>query len=70
MKRGPADAKQNVFEMSALPLYFNWNLNPEIIGIPTTVSWALIFEREDKMPRHPAQLYEAIAYLLLLRLWG
>lgn len=40
-------------------------MNSEIIGIPTTVSWAFIFEREDKLPRHPAQLYEALAYLLI-----
>jgi phosphatidylglycerol---prolipoprotein diacylglyceryl transferase len=40
-------------------------MNSEIIGIPTTVSWAFIFEREDKLPRHPAQLYEAFAYLLI-----
>jgi phosphatidylglycerol---prolipoprotein diacylglyceryl transferase len=40
-------------------------MNSEIIGIPTTVSWAFIFEREDNLPRHPAQLYEAIAYALI-----
>lgn len=39
-------------------------MNSEIIGIPTTVPWAFIFVREDNLPRHPAQLYEAIAYLL------
>ncbi len=38
--------------------------NSEIIGIPTTVPWAVIFERIDFLPRHPAQLYEAISYLL------
>jgi prolipoprotein diacylglyceryl transferase len=39
-------------------------MNSEIIGFPTNVPWAFIFEREDNLPRHPAQLYEAIAYLL------
>ena len=40
--------------------------NSEIIGIPTNVPWAVIFARVDPIPRHPAQLYEAIVYLLLL----
>ena len=37
-------------------------MNSEIIGTPTHVPWAFIFERVDMMPRHPGQLYEAIAY--------
>ena len=40
-------------------------MNSEIIGFPTNVPWAFIFEREDNLPRHPAQLYEAIAYLII-----
>lgn len=40
-------------------------MNSEIIGIPTTKPWAFIFAREDNIPRHPAQLYEALAYLLI-----
>ena len=40
-------------------------MNSEIIGKPTDMPWAFIFEREDMLPRHPAQLYEAIAYLIL-----
>jgi phosphatidylglycerol:prolipoprotein diacylglycerol transferase len=43
-------------------------MNSEIIGIPTSVPWAFIFTREDNLPRHPAQLYEAIAYLLIFGL--
>jgi len=39
--------------------------NSEIIGIPTTVPWAIVFSRVDDLPRHPAQLYEALVYLLL-----
>lgn len=38
--------------------------NSEIIGIPTDVPWAFVFTRVDDVPRHPAQLYEAIGYLL------
>ena len=41
-------------------------MNSEIIGKPTDVPWAFIFERVDSVPRHPGQLYEALAYLLLL----
>ena len=36
-------------------------MNSEIIGKVTDVSWAFVFERVDMQPRHPAQLYEAIA---------
>lgn len=43
-------------------------MNSEIIGFPTTVPWAFIFEREDNLPRHPAQLYEAISYLVIFLL--
>lgn len=38
-------------------------MNSEIIGRPTDVPWAFVFERVDMLPRHPAQLYEALAYL-------
>lgn len=40
-------------------------MNSEIIGKVTDVPWAFIFERVDSAPRHPGQLYEAIAYALL-----
>ena len=40
-------------------------MNSEIIGKPTDMPWGFIFERVDMIPRHPAQLYEAIAYFLL-----
>jgi prolipoprotein diacylglyceryl transferase len=43
-------------------------MNSEIIGIPTKVPWAFIYVRVDNLPRHPAQLYEAIAYLLIFGL--
>ena len=59
-------------------------MNSEIIGSPTTVSWAFIFKQvpvtqeiyanlsenlqqyynlHGNIPRHPAQVYEALAYL-------
>lgn len=40
-------------------------MNSEIIGRPTDQSWGVIFERVDNIPRHPAQLYEAISYLTI-----
>jgi prolipoprotein diacylglyceryl transferase len=40
-------------------------MNSEIIGIPTTLPWGVIFEQVDNVPRHPAQLYEAISYLII-----
>lgn len=40
-------------------------MNSEIIGKVTDAPWAFIFVKEDMMPRHPAQLYEAIAYFVI-----
>ncbi len=45
-------------------------MNSEIIGKVSDVPWAFVFERVDNMPRHPGQLYEAIAYALLLVIGG
>lgn len=39
-------------------------MNSEIIGKATDTPWAFIFERVDLTPRHPGQLYEALAYAL------
>ena len=40
-------------------------MNSEIIGKVTDVPWAFVFEQVDMQPRHPGQLYEALAYALL-----
>jgi prolipoprotein diacylglyceryl transferase len=40
-------------------------MNSEIIGKVADVPWAFVFEKVDMMPRHPGQLYEAIAYAIL-----
>jgi prolipoprotein diacylglyceryl transferase len=40
-------------------------MNSEMVGLPTTVPWAFIFTSVDNVPRHPAQLYEAIYCLML-----
>jgi prolipoprotein diacylglyceryl transferase len=41
--------------------------NSEIVGSKTDMPWAFIFPRYESnpVPRHPTQLYEAIAYLLI-----
>ena len=40
--------------------------NSEILGLPSDLPWAIVFERIDLIPRHPVQLYEAFSYLALL----
>lgn len=40
-------------------------MNSEIIGKPTGSNWGIVFVQEDLIPRHPAQLYEALAYLII-----
>ena len=40
-------------------------MNSEMIGNPTNMPWAFVFKRIDNLPRHPAQLYEAIAYMVI-----
>ena len=39
--------------------------NSEIIGKAADVPWAFIFTKVDNVPRHPTQLYESIAYLII-----
>lgn len=40
-------------------------MNSEIYGTPTDVPWAFVFVRDDMLPRHPSQIYEALVYLSL-----
>ena len=40
-------------------------LNSEIVGSPTNVPWAFIFTQVDLIPRHPTQVYELFAYLMI-----
>jgi prolipoprotein diacylglyceryl transferase len=42
--------------------------NSEILGLPSDTPWAIVFARVDMVPRHPVQLYESGAYLLLFGL--
>lgn len=39
--------------------------NSEILGKPSQLPWAFVFSRSNGIPRHPVQLYEAIAYLVI-----
>ena len=39
--------------------------NSEILGTSSSLPWAFIFKRVDSIPRHPVQIYEAIAYLII-----
>lgn len=44
--------------------------NSEIIGLPSDLPWAVVFDQVDQIPRHPAQLYEALSYVLIfILLW-
>ncbi len=40
-------------------------MNSEIYGKPTNGDWGVIFQRDDLIPRHPTQLYEAFSYVLI-----
>jgi prolipoprotein diacylglyceryltransferase len=41
-------------------------MNSEITGAVTTLPWGFIFVRNgETLPQHPAQLYEALAYVLI-----
>jgi phosphatidylglycerol:prolipoprotein diacylglycerol transferase len=40
-------------------------LNSEIVGVPTSGKWGVVFEVVDQTPRHPAQLYEAAGYFIV-----
>ena len=39
--------------------------NSEILGKPTSVPWAVVFDRVDSVPRHPVQVYEGLWYIAL-----
>ncbi|MFD2035886.1 prolipoprotein diacylglyceryl transferase [Belliella marina] len=48
-------------------------MNSEIIGMSAQAPWAFVFLKVDQVPRHPAQLYEALCYfaifIILFILW-
>jgi phosphatidylglycerol:prolipoprotein diacylglycerol transferase len=60
-----ADRVSVVIPLAAIFVRLGNFVNSEILGLPTDVSWAVIFSRIDNIPRHPVQLYEASAYLII-----
>jgi prolipoprotein diacylglyceryl transferase len=38
-------------------------MNSEIYGKATSLPWAFIYTKDDLIPRHPTQIYEALVYL-------
>lgn len=54
-----------VVTLSAFFIRLGNFFNSEIIGRPASVTWAIVFQRVDSVPRHPAQLYEAVLYLVI-----
>ncbi len=51
--------------LTAAFIRFGNLFNSEILGQPSQLPWAIIFERIDMIPRHPVQLYEAFSYLVI-----
>ncbi len=43
-------------------------MNSEIYGKPTGGDYGVIFMKDDMIPRHPTQLYEAFSYLIIFGL--
>lgn len=69
MKKNSQHTFFNLMDMIAGPCLFVGGLirlgnfmNSEIYGKPTDLPWAIVFEKVDSIPRHPAQLYESIGY--------
>ena len=41
-------------------------MNSEIYGVETTLPWGFVFlQNAETVPKHPTQIYEALAYLLI-----
>lgn len=60
-----------VVPLAAMCIRIGNLINSEIIGRVTDVPWAFIFVQEDNLPRHPAQLYEAVFcfFLFIYMYW-
>ncbi len=54
-----------VTALSAIFIRLGNLFNSEILGVKTDVPWAFVFKRIDNVPRHPAQLYESLTYLVI-----
>jgi prolipoprotein diacylglyceryl transferase len=53
-----------VAPLSGAIIRFGNLFNSEIVGYPTDMPWGFVFTRNDDIARHPAQLYEALCYIL------
>lgn len=60
-----ADRVSLVIPLAAIFVRLGNFFNSEILGLPSNAAWAVVFSRIDDIPRHPVQLYEALAYLLI-----
>ncbi len=60
-----ADRAAVVIPIAAMCVRIGNFFNSEIVGLPASVPWAVVFERYDSVPRHPVVLYEAVTYLAL-----
>lgn len=72
LKKHPAYQFLKLMDMVAGPCLFVGGLirignfmNSEIYGKPSTLPWAIVFEKIDNVPRHPSQIYEAIGYFFI-----
>ena len=54
-----------VVALSGMMIRIGNLFNSEIIGRPTNASWGFVFTAIDDVPRHPTQIYEALAYLIV-----
>lgn len=78
-KKYPAITFWTIIDTIAVPaalagacIRFGNFINQEILGTPSKLPWAIIFghpaDKSESVPRHPVQLYEAFAYLIIFGL--
>lgn len=60
-----ADRVAVVIPLAAIFVRLGNFVNSEILGLPSDLPWAVVFSRIDDIPRHPVQLYEASAYVII-----
>ncbi len=63
-----SDRVSVVIPLAAIFVRLGNFMNSEILGLPASVPWAVVFERVDSIPRHPVQLYEALSYAVIFSL--
>lgn len=63
---GLADILSVAIPVGAMFVRLGNFVNSEIVGKPSDLPWSVIFLRNDTIPRHPGQMYEAAAYFILM----